>query len=42
MGGYPGATQTTNVPNPTPMQTALGAGATLAGVYGALGGKLFS
>ena len=41
MGGYPGATQTTNVPNPTPMQTALGAGATLAGVYGALGGKLF-
>jgi hypothetical protein len=34
MGGYPGATQTTNVPNPTPMQTALGAGATLAGAFG--------
>ena len=41
MGGYPGGTQTANVPNPTPLQTALGAGATLAGVYGALGGKLF-
>ena len=24
MGGYPGATQTTNIPNPTPIQTALG------------------
>tara|TARA_R110000796_G_scaffold12204_2_gene40547 strand:- start:1107 stop:2018 length:912 start_codon:yes stop_codon:yes gene_type:complete len=42
MGGMQGSgTRTTNVPNPTPMQTALGAGATLAGVYGALGGKLF-
>ena len=41
MGGYPGQVQTTNVPNPTPLQTALGTGATLAGVYGALGGKLF-
>ena len=41
MGGYPGGTQTANVPNPTPLQTALGAGATLAGVYSALGGKLF-
>ena len=26
MGGYPGATQTTNIPNPTPLQTALGVG----------------
>ena len=34
MGGYPGATQTTNIPNPTPLQTALGIGTTLAGVYG--------
>ena len=36
MGGYPGQTQTTNVPNPTPLQTALGVGTTLAGIYGAL------
>ena len=37
MGGYPGQTQQTVVPNPTPLQTALGIGTTLAGVYGALG-----
>ena len=36
MGGYPGQTQTTNVPNPTPLQTALGVGTTLAGIYGSL------
>ena len=36
MGGYPGQTQTTNVPNPTPLQTALGVGTTLAGIYGGL------
>ena len=36
MGGYPGQTQTTNVPNPTPLQTALGVGTTLAGIYGAI------
>ena len=35
MGGYPGQTQTTNIPNPTPLQTALGVGTTLAGIYGA-------
>ena len=34
MGGYPGQTQTTNIPNPTPLQTALGVGSTLAGIYG--------
>ena len=34
MGGYPGQTQTTNIPNPTPLQTALGVGTTLAGIYG--------
>ena len=34
MGGYPGQTQTTNIPNPTPLQTALGLGTTLAGIYG--------
>ena len=33
MGGYPGGTQTANVPNPTPLQTALGIGTTLAGAY---------
>ena len=33
MGGYPGGTTTTNVPNPTPLQTALGVGTTLAGLY---------
>ena len=36
MGGYPGTTQTTNIPNPTPLQTALGVGTTLAGIYGAV------
>jgi len=38
MGGVAGqGTQTTNIPNPTPLQTALGVGTTLAGIYGALG-----
>ena len=41
MGGYPGGTQTTNVPNPSPLQTAVGTGVTLAGIYSGLGGKLF-
>ena len=36
MGGYPAQFQTTNVPNPTPLQTALGIGTTLAGIYGAV------
>ena len=36
MGGYPAQFQSTNVPNPTPLQTALGVGSTLAGIYGAL------
>ena len=36
MGGYPGQTQQTNIPNPTPLQTALGVGTTLAGIYGAI------
>jgi len=35
LGGYPGQTQQTVVPNPTPLQTALGIGTTLAGIYGA-------
>ena len=36
MGGYPAQFATTNVPNPTPLQTALGIGTTLAGIYGAV------
>jgi hypothetical protein len=37
MGGVQGqGTQTTNIPNPTPLQTALGIGTTLAGIYGAV------
>ena len=36
MGGYPARTTTTNIPNPTPLQTALGVGSTLAGIYGAV------
>ena len=35
MGGYPAQFQSTVVPNPTPLQTALGVGTTLAGIYGA-------
>ena len=33
MGGYPAQTQQTVTPNPTPLQTALGIGTTLAGIY---------
>jgi hypothetical protein len=37
MGGMQGSgTATTNIPNPTPLQTALGAGTTLAGIYSGL------
>jgi hypothetical protein len=36
MGGYPAAFQSTNIPNPTPLQTALGVGTTLSGIYGAV------
>ena len=36
MGGYPGQTQSTNVPNPSPMQNALTLGTGLAGIYGSL------
>ncbi len=44
MGGMRGTgTATTNVPNPTPLQTALGVGSTLAGIYGAFNPRpLFS
>ena len=36
MGGYPAQFQQSIVPNPTPLQTALGVGTTLAGIYGAI------
>ena len=36
LGGYPGQYQSTVTPNPTPLQSALGIGATGAGIYGAL------
>jgi hypothetical protein len=39
MGGYPVRSTTTNIPNPTPLQTALGVGSTLAGIYGTVTGK---
>jgi hypothetical protein len=34
MGGYPGQYQWSAQPNPTPLQNALGIGATLGGIYG--------
>jgi hypothetical protein len=36
ISGYPGQTTVQSVPNPTPLQTALGVGSTLAGIYGAV------
>ena len=46
MGGYPASgTQQTVTPNPSPLQTALGVGTTLAGIYGAIknpGGATFN
>ena len=36
MGGYPGQTTSSNVPNPSPMQNALTMGTGLAGIYGSL------
>ena len=38
MGGYPAQYQFSSIPNPTPLQTALGTGSTLAGIYGAVKG----
>jgi hypothetical protein len=38
ISGYPAQFQTQVTPTPSPLQTALGAGATLAGVYRAFGG----
>ena len=39
MGGYPGQTTSTNVPNPSPLQNALTMGTGLAGIYGSLTGN---
>ena len=36
MGGYGNQYQFQQQPNPSPLQTALGTGATLAGIYGAV------
>ena len=36
LGGYPAQFRQSIVPNPTPLQTALGVGTTLAGIYGAI------
>ena len=38
ISGYPGQYQTSVVPNPTPLQTALGTGAVLSGIYGNIRG----
>ena len=40
ISGYLGRTQFTSVPNPTPLQTALGVGSTLAGIYGNIVGPV--
>jgi hypothetical protein len=34
MGGYPGQYQWSSMANPTPLQTALGVGATMGGMWG--------
>ena len=39
IGGYPGQTTSSNVPNPSPLQNALTMGTGLAGIYGSLTGK---
>ena len=40
MSGYPGRSQFSSVPNPTPLQTALGVGSTLSGIYGNIMGPV--
>ena len=39
ISGYPGSTQIPQTPNASPLQTALGVGTGLAGIYGGLTGK---
>jgi len=38
IAGYPGQTQQTMTPSPSPISTALGVGSTLAGIYRAIQG----
>ena len=40
ISGYPGRQQFSSVPNPTPLQTALGVGSTLSGIYGNIMGPV--
>jgi hypothetical protein len=40
MGGYPGQYQWSSMPNPTPLQTALGVGATAGGIWGNVMGPM--
>ena len=40
ISGYPGRQTFTSVPNPTPLQTALGVGSTLSGIYGNIMGPI--
>ena len=40
ISGYPGRQTFTSVPNPTPLQSALGVGSTLAGIYGNIMGPV--
>ena len=40
MSGSPGRSQFSSVPNPTPLQTALGVGSTLSGIYGNIMGPV--
>ena len=39
ISGYPGQYQSQVTPNPTPLQTALGTGAVLSGIYGNIAGQ---
>ena len=39
ISGYPGQYQTSVMPNPTPLQTALGTAAVMGGIYGNIGNK---
>ena len=39
ISGYPGQYQTSVMPNPTPLQTALGTASVLGGIYGNLGNR---
>jgi hypothetical protein len=42
ISGYPGQTQIQQTPSPTALQTALGVGSTLAGIYKAFNPSSFN